>query len=293
MSSERRWWILAIVSLAVSCSPGAHGPGASAHDAATRPVDASGGHLLLVGGGSRPDDVMRLFVELGGGADGRILVLPMASADEDTGAFYEDELREHGAVHVETLQVADRRDAMRPSALDAMNRATAVWFSGGDQSRIASRLVDTPLLEALVALRARGGVIGGTSAGTACQSDPMLVGAGDEEVLERGNIGTTRGLGLFEGVVVDQHFVARRRQNRLLSVVLEHPTKIGLGIDEATAVWAKPDGTIEVLGEGPVFVFDAREARVAEGRVLGAANLRTAVLVPGQRYDLFRGVLVE
>lgn len=291
MCFERLVRLLAIAIGVASCAP--HAPSAPPTVADAGAADASGGHLLLVGGGSRPEAVMQLFVELGGGAEGRFLVLPMASADEDTGAFYEDELREHGAVHVETLQIADRRDAMRPSALDAMQRATAVWFSGGDQSRIASRLVDTPLLEALVALRARGGVIGGTSAGTACQSDPMLVGAGDEEVLERGNIGTARGLGLFEGVVVDQHFVARRRQNRLLSVVLENPTKIGLGIDEATAVWAKPDGSIEVLGEGPVFVFDAREARVAEGRILGASNVRTAVLVPGQRYDLARATLLD
>lgn len=292
MSFDR---VLVFVVAFASCAPAAHTPSPTpiARDAAAGPSPVSGGHLLLVGGGSRPEAVMELFVELGGGAEGRFLVMPMASADEDTGAFYEDELREHGAVNVETLEVADRRDAMRPSALDAMRRATAVWFSGGDQSRIASRLVDTPLLEALVALRDRGGVVGGTSAGTACQSDPMLVGTGDEEVIERGNIGVARGLGLFDGVVVDQHFVARRRQNRLLSVVLENPTQIGLGIDEATAVWAKPDGTIEVLGEGPVFVFDAREARVADGSVLGATNVRTAVLVPGQRYDLARAELIE
>ncbi|NIR40627.1 MAG: cyanophycinase, partial [Actinobacteria bacterium] len=70
------------------------------------------------------------------------------------------------------------------------------------------------------------------------------------------------GLGLFPGVIVDQHFVARRRHNRLISVVLEHPELVGVGVDEATAVWVRPDGTFRVLGDGWVVVYDATDAAI-------------------------------
>lgn len=290
-----------VLGLAIGCGGSAARPDGHPPERDTEggtgevPPDASpsalGGHFVLVGGGSRPESVMRLFVRLGGGADGRFVVFPLASADEDTGDFYERELRGYGARHVETVQIGDRRDAMNPARVDTVRRATAVWFSGGDQSRIAARLVDTPMLEALREMHAAGGVIGGTSAGTACQSDPMLVGSGDEDVIRRDNIATARGLGLLRGVILDQHFIARRRQNRLLSVVLEHPSLVGIGVDEATAIWAAPDGTLEVVGEGTVAIYDARDARVTEGEALGAVGIRHAILVPGQRYDLGRAEL--
>ena len=148
------------------------------------------------------------------------------------------------------IQIDDRRDAVRAGYAQAIDGATGVFFGGGDQSRIASRIVDTPVLDAVRALKARGGVVGGTSAGTACQSAVMLTGDGDEGRVRAGNIAVTRGIGLFEGVIVDSHFVARRRYVRLQAAVLITPRSLGVGVDEATAAWVKPDGTFEVVGRG-------------------------------------------
>lgn len=249
----------------------------------------AGGHLLLVGGGERPPEVVELFVRLSGGSEGSIVVLPLASEESrESGAYYQSLFGAAGAREVRVVHVDDARDAHRREYIESIDRAGGVWLGGGDQSRITSRLLDTPLMEAIRRLLDRGGVVGGTSAGTACQSDPMLTGDGAEDRIEAGNVATARGLGLFPGVVIDQHFVARQRQNRLISVVLENPTLVGIGIDEATAIWVGPDRRrLEVVGRGTVFVFDAREAAVARhGALLGASGVAVAVLVPGQRYDL-------
>lgn len=250
-----------------------------------------GGHLVLVGGGHKPEDAMRLFVRLAGGAAARIVVLPLASGDSrEAGAEYEKMFGELGAGEVRTLHVDDRRDALREPYVEAVRAASGVFFAGGDQSRIATRLIDTPLLVALREMKARGGVVGGTSAGTACQSDVMIIGAGNERVLREHNIAVTRGIGLVDFAIMDTHFVARRRQTRLVAAVLEHPTLLGIGVDEGTAAWFRPDGTMQVLGERTVLVYDASRASIAHGEdgSLGVTGMREHALVAGQVFDLGR-----
>lgn len=248
-----------------------------------------GGHLLLIGGGKKPEPIVDHFIRLAGGRDAKLVVLPLASEDSrEAGADYVKLFRSRGAQTVQVIQIDDRRDAMRQSYAQAIRNATGVFLTGGDQGRIVDRILDTPVYEALVAMRRAGGVVAGTSAGTACQSDPMLTGHGAEDVMRANNVVTTRGLGLFEGVIIDQHFVARQRQNRLLSVVLEHPEKVGIGVDEATAVWLTPDRVVHVMGEGWVQIFDATTAKVAhddQGR-LSVSGMAEHVLTAGQRYDL-------
>lgn len=256
---------------------------------------SAGGHLLLVGGGYRPPEVMARFIELAGGAERPLVVFPMASEESrKAGEEHKVQLEAQGAKQVQVVHVDDRGDALRPEAVEAVRRAGGVFFTGGDQNRIAQRLVDTPLLQALRELLARGGVVAGTSAGAACQSEIMFVGEGDEGVMRAVNIVTTRGIGLFPGVIVDSHFVARKRANRLVSLVLEHPELLGVGIDEATAVWVKPDRTLEVLGKGWVVLYDAsqtRPVRTADNR-LAVTGLVQHVLIDGQRFHLQRRVVL-
>jgi cyanophycinase len=247
------------------------------------------GHMLLIGGGYKPPEVLRHFVELAGGGEKPVVVFPLASEkSRPTGEELKAQLVAAGAKSVQVVHVDDRRDALKPEVVEAVRRAGGVFFGGGDQNRIAQRMVDTPLLEALRELMARGGVVAGTSAGAACQSEVMFVGEGDETVLRASNIVTTRGIGLLPGTIVDSHFMARKRQGRLESLVLEHPELLGLGIDEATAAWVKPDGTLEVLGQGWVIVYDATRARVVRTRDnrLAVSGLVQHALVDGQRFHL-------
>jgi cyanophycinase len=250
---------------------------------------ARGGHLLLIGGGFKPLEVLKRFVELAGGGERPVVVFPMASEESrPSGEELKKQLEAAGARDVRVVHIDERRDALKPEVVAAVKGAGGVFFSGGDQNRISQRLVDTPVLNALRELMARGGVVAGTSAGAACQSEVMFVGEGDETVLRASNIVTTRGIGLLPGTIVDSHFMARKRQGRLVNLVAEHPELLGVGIDEATAAWVKPDGMLEVVGQGWVVLYDATNARVkrtADNR-MSVSGLVQHVLVDGQRFDL-------
>jgi cyanophycinase len=116
------------------------------------------------------------------------------------------------------------------------------------------------------------------------------------QTIEADNVATAEGFGFLDDVIVDQHFVRRRRHNRLISLVLERPALLGVAIDEATAIWVKPDRQAEVIGEGPVLVLDAQgasTARDAEGHGLRGAGLTLHVLRPGSIYDLARRTVVR
>ncbi|HEX5747175.1 MAG TPA: cyanophycinase [Archangium sp.] len=256
---------------------------------APAPAPVRGGHLLLIGGGFKPPEVLKRFVELAGGAERPVVVFPMASEESrPSGEELKKQLEAVGAKEVRVVHLDERRDALKPEVVEAVKGAGGVFFGGGDQNRIAQRLVDTPVLQALRELLARGGVVAGTSAGAACQSEVMFVGEGDETVLRASNIVTTRGIGLWPGTIVDSHFMARKRQGRLVNLVAEHPELLGVGIDEATAAWVKPDGTLEVVGQGWVVLYDAAKARVtrtADNR-LSVSGLVQHVLVDGQRFNL-------
>jgi cyanophycinase len=252
------------------------------------------GHLLLTGGGGEPDAMWTLFFELAGGKDAPIVVLPTASERPEAGSEYVEELAtKWGATHVQWLELRTRADADRPDFVATLRAARAIFFTGGDQVRITEAFLGSPALDAVRSVYARGGVLAGTSAGTACMSEVMITGEGDFTVVRAGAVETKTGLGFVTRAIVDQHFVTRQRSNRLLSVVLEHPELPGLGIDEVTTAWFRPDDTVEILGEGSVLVFDATRAAVrrtseAGKPHLGAHGVILHVLLPGDRYDLAR-----
>jgi cyanophycinase len=256
------------------------------------------GSLLMVGGGPRPPALMERFVELAGGAErARIVVLPMASSEAEAGG--NEQVEEFAALGARARSLnLSREQASREESAGALDQATGIWFGGGDQSRLMAAIDGTPVEAAILARYRDGAVLGGTSAGAAVMSDPMITGderrpGGDRKdldnaflTIERENVVTGPGLGLLPGVIVDQHFVRRKRHNRLLSLVLEHAL-IGLGIDESTAVEVGPDGVWRALGDGAAIVYDARDARVtAVGAYrLGASDVRLHVLTAGAAFD--------
>lgn len=254
---------------------------------------AARGHLVLVGGGDKPPEAMAKFVELAGGADAPIVVVPTASRGPDTIPYYVDLFHGLGVRDVVGVDVRSPADARRPDVVAAIERARGVFFAGGDQVWILTAFRGSPALDAIRRLYfERGGVVGGTSAGTACQTPIMITGEGDFGTVRARAVETWDGLGLWPGVIVDQHFLARQRFNRLLSVVLEHPAELGVAVDEDTAVWVKPDGTFEVMGRHQVMVIDAAGAAIARrddgsGRdLLGVHDLRVQLLLAGERYDV-------
>ncbi|MBC7893937.1 MAG: cyanophycinase [Cytophagaceae bacterium] len=258
------------------------------------------GTLFMVGGGPQPDSLVREFIQLAGGAGrARIVVFAMASQAGLTGGQEKaEQLNGFGARARNVYVTHDQADTDSVAALLA--DATGIWFGGGDQTRLADALLGTKTAAAIHARYRTGAVIGGTSAGAAIMSTPMITGderrrGGDRYpadsdavfiTIDRDNVATARGLGLVTTAIVDQHFIRRKRENRLLSLVLEGPVRLGVGIDESTALIVEPNGRWRTTGASSVVIFDARQARLAsDGHPLGGSGILTHILPPGSRFD--------
>ena len=255
------------------------------------------GFLFIVGGGDWPDGMVKRFVDLAGGFNtGKIVILPMASSvPEESAAEEASDFKKFGAKSVETCFLT-REQALKPESAKLLDGAGGVFFSGGDQSRLTGVLLDTPVHKKLLELYEQGCVIGGTSAGAAVMSEVMITGdevrkveAGREfETLQARNIVTARGFGFVQRAVIDQHFVTRKRHNRLISLLAEHPDLMGVAIDESTAILVKPDETFEVVGAKQVIVYDPAGAKfsILPNQNIGFTNLVMHALTDGDRFDM-------
>ncbi len=294
-----------VVAAALSCAAGCAHAAAAPASAPPTLAEARRGSLLIVGGGPIPDALIARFVTLAGGrGHARILALPMASEDADAGVEIVGDFQHLGA-EAERL-VLTRAQADTDETARKIAGATGIWFGGGDQSRLMAVLMGTRAEAALRELYLRGGgVLGGTSAGAAVMSTPMITGderrpGGDRPppkdssdafmTIARDDVITAEGFDVVPGAIVDQHFVRRRRHNRLLSLILENPRLVGIGIDESTALEVPPEGPWRVLGASVAVVYDARAAKITPpGTTLGAADLKLSVLPAGSTYDVTSG----
>jgi len=258
------------------------------------------GYLFMIGGGHRPRSLMEKFVSLTSRlGPPRVIILTMASSvPEETGPSLVKEFKELGVEKVDYYHLS-REEALKPETSSLLDGATGIFFSGGNQTRLTAAILDTPFHQKLLDLYYRGAIIGGTSAGAAAMSEIMITGEEKRKVeegqewatIESENIITSRGLGFIKEAIVDQHFLRRKRQNRLFSLILENPGLIGLGIDESTAVLVRPDGKLEILGESQVMIIDARQARVLkdEKGKLGGLNIKLHLLLDGSIFELKTG----
>jgi cyanophycinase len=260
------------------------------------------GTLLIVGGGSAPPELPSRFVALAGGpGKARIAVIPMASEEaQASGDEKKAQLDSLGADAFVFL--IDRSEALDTATVRRLAGATGIWFCGGDQIRLTRILLDSPVLAEIKRLYHEGAVLGGTSAGAAIMSDSMLTGNqygpdslgyyGDEyDGIRRHFIEVVPGLGFLSGAIVDQHFIRRERENRLLSVILERPSLVGIGIDEGTALEVGPTGPWRIIGASAAVVIDARHGTITDAAqpLLGVTGLRVELLPAGSSYDLRSG----
>ncbi len=241
--------------------------------------------------------MMRRFVELAATyKSGKIVIFPTASATPaEVGLSQAEELRKHGARDVE-YHILSREQAMEEESAKILDEAGGVFFSGGVQSRLTDILVNTPLHRKLLEIYEKGATIGGTSAGAAVMSEIMITGDERREVqeghefetIQAQNIIIVQGLGFIKAAVIDQHFIKRKRHNRLISLIAEHPELLGIGIDESTAIVVNPDQAFEVIGEGNVIVYDASRAKIQilHSQSLSASNIKMHVLKAGDRFNL-------
>ena len=235
--------------------------------------------LVVVGGGKRPPEAMKRFVEWAGGNSANILVIPWATSEPEASFEYlRKDMAELGPSTIVLAPVAPFTDEKKSTFLAQLKAATGVFFTGGDQVKTMEVLKDGSLADALRERYGKGVVFGGTSAGAAIMSTQMITGEGDFTVIDGGKVQTVMGLGLLpDDVIVDQHFIKRQRQNRLFGLVLQSGRKYGIGIDEDTALLVVDNRFGEVVGARQVMtVIPAKR----EG------GLSVQLLKPGEWLDL-------
>ena len=244
------------------------------------------GHLVVVGGGGVPEVILKRALELAGGPAAPIVIFPQASELADTGDVAVEMWKKAGATDVRWMALTDA--AAAAAARQAVEAAAFVWFPGGDQGKLMKAFEGTGVPDVIARRYRDGAVVGGTSAGAAVMSSIMLTGDADLQSITVGATKTAPGLGLWPEVIVDQHHLKRQRQSRLISLVLEHPALVGVGIDERTAAIVSGP-RVEVLGESTVLVIDARRAAVeprAPGTLSGARNITVHVLTSGMGLEI-------
>jgi cyanophycinase len=248
------------------------------------PVVAAGqaGALVAVGGGGTTPEIVAKTLEVSGGKAAIVVVLPQSSAIEGAGESSVKMWLDAGAKEAAIVSFT------QPDAEAALRRATLIWIPGGDQNRFMKGIDATGLADVIRARHRAGVTVGGTSAGAAVLADAMFTGDADLKSLVAGATVISKGLGVWPGALIDQHFLKRQRDNRLISAVFDRPHLVGVGIDEATAVVVRGD-SMEVVGKSSVMVIDARAATIektAPGGLVSGHGVKLAVLRAGQTYSL-------
>ena len=284
-------------------------PVAPAAPAATNAATAPQGSLVIVGGGLKADnaEIWQRIVTLAGGPGARIAVLPSASANpERAGQWISERLNSYGAaafVVPLSVRLADtdfRKVAEDAELAGAVRGAGGVFFVGGDQSRITEALVRadgsrTAVLDAVWHVYRRGGVVAGDSAGAAIMSSTMFDAPKAVLATLKQGVADGReiapGLGFIgDDVFVDQHLLVRGRFARMLPAMLKKGYKLGLGIDENTAMVVGPGRDVEVIGYKGALLIDLASATTAPG-AFNLANAKVSYLDSGDRFNLASGVL--
>ena len=253
------------------------------------------GALIIIGGHEDKTGERVILNEVARRLDGGKLVIATIASHEPEGYFdsYREGFKGLGVGELIELYVEDRAESHEQNLLDLLDGAAGVFFSGGDQLRLASQIGDTPIERCIRDLHARGGLIAGTSAGASVMSETMLVKGPSAESYRIGEVHMAPGLGLLPNVIIGQHFAERGRFGRLLGAVAHNPRLMGLGIDENTAVVVE-HGRLRVLGDGAVYVVDgegATHSNISEGGAedaLSMFDVRLHVLSRNDGFDLDR-----
>ncbi len=250
--------------------------------------------LIIIGGAEdKKEDceILREFVRRAGGTKAKIVIMTAATElPREVGENYIRVFERLGAEDARIVDTETRDDASSSTALEAVSKATGIFFTGGDQARITSVLKDTELDTAIHKRFAEGAVIAGTSAGAAVMPDKMIV-EGDSQTNPRMEIiDMGPGLGFLPGVVIDQHFLQRGRLGRLISALIQEPADLGFGIDENTAM-VVTDRQVEIIGEGSVTIVDVESTydnmgEILKDEALAICGAKLHMLPRGYKFDL-------
>ncbi len=246
------------------------------------------GSLVIVGGAMRDPAIRQRFIDLAGGPDAPIVVVPTAGGGEEYDEWSSglQGWKRAGVTDIVVLHTKDRAVADSDAFIEPLKRARGVWFNGGRQWHLADSYLDTKTHEAFWDVLARGGVIGGSSAGATIQGEYLARGDTSTNTIMMGD--HTEGLGFLKGTAIDQHILMRNRQFDLIEIIEHRPELLGIGLDENTAIVVSGD-TFEVMGQGYVLLHDATAwieggPAGADGPAGGGGSFY--FMAPGDRFDM-------
>lgn len=259
-------------------------------------IDHGKGTLVIIGGAEdkqRECTILRKVIELAGGSKARLVILTTATErPAEVGQEYAKIFKRLGVENLEILDIPNRGMGQKESTVTIIEEAGAIFFTGGDQLRITSLLGGTALDRALHRAYKRGAVVAGTSAGASVMSTTMIVEGAGQEAPKQNTVKMAPGMGLLDGVVIDQHFAQRGRLGRLLTAVAQNPCILGIGLDEDTAIVVYPSGEFEVIGSQTVTIIDGVEIKhtnvseVQPNQGLALTDVKLHVLPAGYGYSL-------
>lgn len=236
------------------------------------------GSLVIVGGGRMGKAIVREFLDRAGGLNASIVVVPSANDGDDWGPTYLENhfLTKAGAKHLTIMHTRDRLVADSDRFVAPLRTATGVWFDGGRQWRLADSYLNTRMHKELLQVLSRGGVVGGSSAGATILGSYLVRGApeGNKTMMAKGH---EEGFGLLNHTAIDQHVLARHRENDLAEVIAAHPELLGIGIDESTAI---------VVTEDRFKVIGASKVVIHHKAVIPTDGRQFELLSPGEEFDL-------
>jgi len=240
-------------------------------------VGPASGALVIVGGAMRDRAIVDRFLDLAGGADAPIVMIPTAGGEEQYDQYWSGlrQFKDAGATDLYVLHTNDRTVANSEEFVRHIQNARGVWFGGGRQWHLADSYLNTRVHDELFALLDRGGVIGGSSAGATIQGSYLVRGDTRTNTIVMGD--HTDGMGFIKNVAIDQHLLKRNRQFDLIEVIETFPDLLGIGLDENTAIVVQGD-RFDVIGESYVAIYD-------HARMLDSGGL-FYFLAPGDSYDL-------
>jgi len=235
------------------------------------------GTLLVVGGAMQSEEIYKAFIDLAGGPDAHLVMVPTAGGEAEYDHRYPglDAWRAHGARNITVLHTHDPAEADTEAFVEPLLSADGVFFFGGRQWLLADAYGGTLAEEAFRAVLDRGGVVGGTSAGASIQGSFLVRGDTRTNQILMGD--RQRGFGYLRDVGIDQHVLRRNRHFDLLELIERRPEILGIGIDEDTAIVVRGD-RFNVIGRSYVLIYDRDTVTTSGGPFY--------FLAPGDEFDL-------
>jgi cyanophycinase len=264
--TRRRFVVVLIASLVFA---GAFSTGTAWQAAAPEYGPAKGALVIVGGGGTDNTGIMEKFIELGGGPEGRFIIVPTAGGNmnqDGTPRPYKEEQvigswLKRGLKNVKMLHTHDPKVADTEEFVKDLRTATAVWFNGGRQWNIVDSYAGTLTYKEFHKVLERGGVIGGSSAGATIQGEYLVRGdTSGPNVMMTAEPNHQKAFEFLRKSAIDQHINARNRWDDLIPVIKKWPNLLGIGLSEGTAIVVTGD-TFEVMGKWKVAIHDSTALR--------------------------------